>query len=135
MRENRKDRRFERLDINGDGLLSRDEMDARGEKRKGKKEARREKAMLKFDTNLDGKLSDAERTVMKAERKAKRAAKKERRKDRPKVDANGDGMISMEEHMAVSERLFARMDANDDGVLTKGEGRKRKGKRGKKRGQ
>jgi len=37
--------------------------------------------------------------------------------------------------MAVSERLFARMDANGDGVLTKGEGRKRKGKRDKKRGQ
>jgi hypothetical protein len=134
-RENRKDRRFEKLDANDDGLLSKDEVSARGEKRKGKKQARREKIMQKFDTNLDGELSDAERTVMNAERKAKREGKKERRKDRPKVDANGDGMVSMDEHMAVSERLFARMDANGDGVLTKGEGRKRKGKRGKKRGQ
>jgi len=43
MRENRKDRRFEKLDTNGDGLLSKDEVNARGEKRKAKKEARQPK--------------------------------------------------------------------------------------------
>jgi hypothetical protein len=37
--------------------------------------------------------------------------------------------------MAVSEQLFTRMDANADGVLTKGEGKKRRGKRGEKRGR
>lgn len=98
----------------------------------------RAKALEKYDTNLDSELSEAERTVMKAERAEKRgdrkARKKDRRADRPKVDANGDGLVSMEEHMAVTEQLFARMDANGDGVLTKGEGRKRKGKRGPKRG-
>jgi Ca2+-binding EF-hand superfamily protein len=139
MRENRKDKRFEKLDINGDGLLSRDEMDAVGAKREARKDAMRAKVMEKYDTNLDGTLSEAERTVMKAERKEKRADKKDRRKDRradrPKPDANGDGFVSMDEHIAVTEQLFARMDANGDGVLTKGEGRKRKGKRGQKRGR
>jgi len=106
--------KFFATDTNNDGLLSQDERKAH---RQAMRENRKDRRFERLDIN------------------AKRAAKKERRKDRPKVDANGDGMISMEEHMAVSERLFARMDANDDGVLTKGEGRKRKGKRGKKRGQ
>jgi len=142
MREDFKNQRFAKLDTNGDGLLSKDEMDARGDSRKARKEARRNARLEKFDTNLDGELSEAERTVMKAERDEKRSEMKAQRKDkkakrskRPKVDANGDGLISFDEHMSVSEQLFRRMDANADGVLTKGEGKKRRGKRGQKRGR
>lgn len=141
-REDRRNARFAALDANSDGLLSKNEIAASTEKRKARKSEKRAKMMAKFDTNLDGTLSDAEKTVMKAERKEKMAAKKADRKNkkgkrskRPKIDANGDGLISFDEHMAVSEQLFTRMDANADGVLTKGEGRKRKGKRGDKRGR
>ena len=146
-RKEQSDKRFAKLDTNNDGLLSRDEVDARGDKKKTRKDAHRQKALEKFDTNLDGTLSEAERTVMKAERENMRAEKKGERKtgdrkdrkdkraERPKMDANGDGLVSLDEHMTVSEQLFARMDANSDGVLTKGEGRKRKGKRGQKRGR
>ncbi len=142
VREDRKNQRFAKLDTDGDGLLSRAEMDARGDKRKARKSEKREEMMAKFDTNLDGELSDAERTVMRAERKEKRSEKRAERKEkkgkrskRPKIDANDDGLISFDEHMAVSEQLFTRMDANADGVLTKGEGKKRRGKRGEKRGR
>ena len=94
------------------------------------------KILERYDTNLDGELNDAERTVMKAERDAKgegkrgRKGKRGKRADRPNPDANGDGFISLDEHLDVSEQLFTRLDANADGVLTEGEGRKRKGRRG-----
>lgn len=137
--ESRKDKRFAKLDTNSDGFLSRDEVDAADAKKSAGKDKLRAKMMEKFDTNLDGEISDAERTVMKAELAEKRGNRKgkrgEKRSKRPVLDVNGDGLVSLEEHMSVSEQLFARMDANADGVLTKGEGGKRKGKRGKKRGR
>lgn len=145
--------RFQSLDTNGDNLISREEMEARAESMRSKKkehfDSRKKKALEQFDTNLDGELSEAERTVMYAEKKGQRGSREGDRKadgkrgegkwgsrgKRPNPDANGDGFVSLEEHMALSEQLFARMDANSDGVLTKGEGQGRKGKRGPRRGQ
>jgi len=132
-----KDKRFEKLDANGDGAISRDEMDAAGQDSRARRDEMKAKVLEKYDTNLDGELSDAERTVMRSEWEGKKAGKRGGprgkqggRGKRPNPDANGDGFISLDEHMAVSEQLFIRLDANADGVLTEGEGRKRKGRRG-----
>ena len=36
---------------------------------------------------------------------------------RPNPDTNGDGVVSRSEHLTASDRGFARMDANKDGVI------------------
>jgi len=125
-------------------LAARDAMKARAGERK---DDRRDEMMERFDTNADGEISDAERAVArelakakrgekKAQRKAEKAELKERRAERPRLDADRDGFVSRAEYDAMAEALFIRMDANGDGVLTKGEGQKPRGpKKGPKKGE
>ncbi|MEM7678825.1 MAG: hypothetical protein AAF449_22815 [Myxococcota bacterium] len=128
---------FRRMDANGDGVVSEAEMlaarDARKERIGDRRGDRRAKLMERFDANGDGELSDTERAQARDAAKEMRAQRGERRKargERPRLDANRDGVITRAEYDAMGEVLFARMDANGDGVLTQGEGRKaRKGKR------
>ena len=141
-RDARADASFDKVDANGDGVLTREEVEAAGNQRQEKhserRDARKTEMLERFDTNVDGELSDIEREAARAEMKDKFGGGRGQRKggkraDRPKPDTNGDGLISFEEHAAVTELLFSRLDANGDGVLTQGEGKKRRGKKGKKR--
>jgi len=45
-----------------------------------------------------------------------------------KMDSNGDGVISVEEHEAFAAARFAEMDANGDGKLTRDEIRQQRQK-------
>lgn len=158
-RTNGKTEVFNKIDSDGDGLLSRDEVKAASKSREGRKDERNQKLLEEYDTNLDGTLSETERTLIKSELKDKLTEKKaergdssdrgdrgdksersedgdrgernEKRTKGPKLDADGDGFISLDEHMTVVDQLFTRLDANADGVLTKGEGKSRNGKRGR----
>jgi len=80
-------------------------------------------------------FSLAERERKQAERRAKRFAK---------LDANGDGVVTAEEHEAAAskrmDRRFDRIDTDGDGVITEAEReaakaamQERRGKRGKGR--
>ena len=46
-----------------------------------------------------------------------------------RLDANGDELISAQEYRAGADKMFEMLDSNGDGVLTEGEGRRKKPKR------
>lgn len=118
-REERAQRRFDRIDANGDGTISRQEdMDARAE-RDQKREARR-----------------AERQEKRQERRlagdADRQKRQRVRQERFKPDANNDGVVDVAENIAAAEYRFSQMDINGDGLLSQDE-LKRMKKRGKRK--
>ena len=142
------DQRFARLDANGDGLLSGDELTGRGGRR-----------MADADTNKDGKVSKAEFAAQAADRFSKldvnkdgkisgdemKAMMERMREGRggrgmappPPGDAMGepgghrgmmarsdidhDGRISRAEALAQAEARFAKLDSNKDGFIDKAE--------------
>lgn len=72
--------------------------------------------MERFDANQDGALDEAERKAMRAEREAKFEERL------AKYDANRDGKLDDEEraraHAERSAEHFKQLDANQDGVLS-----------------
>ncbi len=99
---------FQAIDTDGDGRLTPDEV-----------KAFRETRFREQDTDGDGKLSRDEliASMMKGAK-----ARIERRVDRilGHRDKDSDGFISLEEAFAGpgADRMFKRLDANGDGALT-----------------
>lgn len=103
------DRHFDKMDTNGDGLISAAEHAAG--------------ATAKFaKMDLDGSgTTDADEIVaaheqMRKDREAEMAAEKVR-----KLDANGDGVVSSAEFGGAMQARFANADADKDGNLSKDE--------------
>lgn len=113
---------FEQMDANGDGLLTRAEMQAHAQAR-----------FAAADTDGDGNLSAAE---MAAQAEREVSARMEKMIERR--DENGDGVLSFEEMQPpakFADRMFDRLDENEDGALSQEELEKAKfGKRGGKNG-
>lgn len=124
--------RFERMDVNGDGVLNQADRDARKAER-----------FASADTNGDNLVSQDEFIAgMEAERERRRAERQARMFE--KADADGDGFITAEEHAAVKApkrmaKMFKRADANGDGEITADEhaafAEKMKDRRGKRKGR
>lgn len=127
---------FARMDANGDGVVSEAEMlaaqDQRKKRKSDRRDNRRERMMKRFDTDGDGTLSDAEkaeaREAAKQNRTERKGKRKERGAKRPRLDADRDGLVSRTEYDTMTTALFDRMDADGNGILTKGEGQKRRGR-------
>jgi Ca2+-binding EF-hand superfamily protein len=105
--DNREAISFEALDANGDGQVTREEMQEQHSRR-----------MLQADTNGDGQLSLQEIEAHAAARAAEHAGRMMERRD-----ANGDGLLSADELAGGprSEKRFKRADSNGDGMLSKQE--------------
>ncbi|MEO6214536.1 MAG: hypothetical protein ABIO86_00780, partial [Sphingomonas sp.] len=84
----RAEARFARMDKNGDGFVTADEMSGRGGRGRGG-------GLMSADTDQDGKISRAEFMAQSTERFVK-------------LDANGDGHISGDEMKAMMGRMGGR---------------------------
>lgn len=113
--------KFEDVDTNGDGKLSRSELEAHGAKR-----------FAEADANNDGKLTKDEFVA-----KGKERAEKRFEKMLSKKDADGDGALSADEMKPSAERaekMFSRLDKDGDGFISKEEAEKMR-KHGKRHGK
>lgn len=85
---------LQKYDTNGDGKLDDQERAALRADMKAKWEAKRAEVLAKYDTNKDGKLDPAERKVMVDDRATEQFQK---------MDANKDGVVSLDEFKAFKE--------------------------------
>jgi hypothetical protein len=94
-----------RLDLNGDGGITREESDAAGAVR-----------FLRLDRDGDGAVTEAEMLEVAQERVARRVSKKFAR-----LDQNGDGRVERAEFEDRGAAQFARLDADGDGQISREE--------------
>ncbi len=109
----RADRAFERMDTDGDGVITVAEVTAR-----------KTAQFAKVDTNADGLLDATERDAMRGDdhHRARRTGGMGHgpRGDAAPLDADGDGKLSLVEFTSVTP-LLDRADADDDGAVSRAE--------------
>jgi Ca2+-binding EF-hand superfamily protein len=107
--------KFKMMDTNSDGRVSREEHAAGAHAKFGK-----------LDANSDGIVTTNELDAGHSEKKSSKLKfwEKDDKKSAEKastLDLNADGQITRAEHESATVTLFARLDANNDGYLSKDE--------------
>lgn len=111
-------------DSNGDGIVSRAEVDADVAKR-----------FARMDVNKDGKLDKSDREAAMAARGNQGGeGGGDRGRGPMRADANGDGAVTLAEMRASAGQMFERADADKDGQLTDAERQAARSQMGKRRG-
>lgn len=102
---------FEKMDANGDGIVTTAEADAQ-----------RDAMFKRLDADGDGTLTAAERDKAKARMERMRERMAAQGQDMlAKADTNGDGNLSRAEFDAAPHGLLQKADANGDGQMTRAE--------------
>lgn len=104
---------FEQFDSDGDGSVTRAELEAMGPA----------SAFADADANDDGMLEGDELTAFQAARQAAREAQRQQRMLQ-RFDADGDGKLSLEELQTTAQgpqRMFDRLDTDNDGAVSEEE--------------
>ncbi|WP_428409990.1 EF-hand domain-containing protein [Hyphococcus sp.] len=107
---------WDRMDVNGDGVLTADEMSEKH-------------AQFIEDADADG-----DGAVTKEEMKAFHEAKRAEWREARNPDKNGDGVVDKTEYINAAQERFDKMDKDGNGVLSEDEQKRRghHGGRGKK---
>ena len=144
-----------RSEFENEADLREDRRQEAHEQRKDAHKDRLESLKTMADTDGDGVVSEDERAAMREKFEARRGEKRDERRERmaefrdrhagsgagpdggrrgpdplSRVDTNSDGLVSAQEYLAGAEKMFEHMDANGDGKLERGEGRRRGSKHG-----
>ena len=125
--------RFQAVDTNADGRLSKEERTAHKQAMRGKRATMR---FDKLDANSDNFISRTEFEAVRAHPKPKmRKMKKHMKRKHARLhknaqhaDTNQDGFIDRAEFDARANDMFTNMDANKDGVLSQADRELRKNK-------
>lgn len=108
---------FASVDANSDSSLTQEEFDMIKEMRKAEREAAREakKAENGEQTTETAQSDDRDGKKRKGKRGGKRGEMRGMGFER--LDADNSGAVSLEEFTAHADKMFDRMDRNDDGVI------------------
>lgn len=115
--------RFAEIDANSDGFVTQDEMKAHHEAKRAEMkanwEAKKAEAEAAGKPVREGKMKRDKDPAKTAEWQAKRTEKAA--EHWAAMDADGDGRLSAAEFTAEHIKFFDKLDANNDGTITKAE--------------
>ncbi len=132
-------KKFEKLDADGDGTITREDMKARAEHSRGNRHSgggRFERTFENADANDDDAVTldeflatpprmfehaDADNDGRVSEAEAKDARRPRGERMFARADANNDGTVTLEEFLATEPPMFARADNNGDGKVSEAE--------------